>query len=402
MELNLSPVKVRVNIEQYIVKSEAFYNVCFITENDLAPRTIEVKTLNDLLKNKYYRFSLAYDFCRMVLLQQGVSSVFIRAKRSSETYEEAFNADDNSNYYYVVIDTKDINKILSFNTHINLVDSYKLQFFSSNADQSEKIKDRKIVFYYNPYIKKSLKAYYAFDDNSIVDWDDEYNLLLEYEPRDDYYYLSNSYGYNDTMLHLTDGTKGYWDWWDDSNNQFDDGSNVLLQAHDLSSYEAQTLKTAYPEGGWIGLCGSRFPSKVQWLHKFIAGVDDFRLTTIPNLSTTSIKILNKRSTEGSGVTGQGIVINEQVSLDWVRYAISKNVWNLLYNSDKVNATSRGVSLVENKIKEVLDIAVREDIFSEYKITQHHLDKRHNNLSFKFKAKLTYSILNANIEGTVYN
>ena len=98
MQLNLSPVKVNVNIEQYIVKSEAFYNVCFITENDFAPRTIEVKTLNDLLKNKYYRFSLAYDFCRMVLMQQGVSSVLIRAKRSDETYEEAFNADDNSNY----------------------------------------------------------------------------------------------------------------------------------------------------------------------------------------------------------------------------------------------------------------------------------------------------------------
>ncbi len=402
MQLNLSPIKVSVNIEQYIVKSEAFYNVCFITENDFAPRTIEVKTLNDLLKNKYYRFSLAYDFCRMVLMQQGVSSVFIRAKRSSETYEEAFDADDNSNYYYVVIDTKDINKILSFNNHINLVDSYKLQFFSSNTDQSEKIKNRKIVFYYNPYIKKSLKAYYAFDDNSVVDWDNEYNLLLEYDPRDDYYYLSNSYGYNDTMLYLTDGTKSYWDWFDDGNNQFDDGSNVQLQVHDLSSYEAQTLKTAYPEGGWIGLCGSRFPSKVQWLHKFIAGVDDFRLTTIPNLSTTSIKILNKRSTEGSGVTGQGVVINEQVSLDWVRYAISKNVWNLLYQSGKVDATSEGVTLIENKIKEVLDVAVKEDIFSEYQLLGNTLDRQQNNATYKFKAKLTYSILNINIEGTVYN
>ena len=115
-------------------------------------------------------------------------------------------------------------------------------------------------------VKTSIQSLFGLD----VDWDNEYNLLLEYNPRDDYYYLSNSYGYNDTMLHLTDGTKGYWDWFDDGNNQFDDGSNVLLQAHDLSSYEAQTLKTAYPEGGWIGLCGSRFPSKVQgvWIVGF--------------------------------------------------------------------------------------------------------------------------------------
>ena len=49
MQLNLSPVKVDVNIENYIIKSDAFYNVCFITEDDLAPRTIEVRTLDDLL-----------------------------------------------------------------------------------------------------------------------------------------------------------------------------------------------------------------------------------------------------------------------------------------------------------------------------------------------------------------
>ena len=64
MELNLSPIKVDVSIENYVIKSDAFYNVCFITEDDLAPRTIEVKTLNDLLNSGYYRFSLAYDFCR--------------------------------------------------------------------------------------------------------------------------------------------------------------------------------------------------------------------------------------------------------------------------------------------------------------------------------------------------
>ena len=313
MQLNLSPVKVDVNVENYVIKSDAFYNVCFITEDDLAPRTLEVRTLDDLLKNGYYRFSLAYDFCRTAFLQQGMSSVFVRAKRTNETYAQAFDADDNSTYYYVVIDTKNIETVLSFNTYINSVDSYKLQFFSSTNDYSDLVANRKIVFYYSP-----------------------------------------------------------------------------------------SFKTAYPEGGWIALCGHRFPSKIQWLHKFIAGADDFRLTTIPNLSTTSIKILGGRSTEGSGVTGQGVVINEQVSLDWVRYAITKNVWNLLYQSGKVDATSEGVVLIENKIKEVLDVAVTEGIFSEYQLLGNTLDRQQNNATYKFKAKLTYSILNADIEGVVYN
>ncbi|HCA4016403.1 TPA: hypothetical protein MPW60_003129, partial [Listeria monocytogenes] len=84
----------------------------FITEDDFAPRTLEVRTLDDLLNNGYYRFSLAYDFCRTAFLQQGISSVFVRAKRTDETYEQAFDADDNSTYYYVVIDTKNIETVL--------------------------------------------------------------------------------------------------------------------------------------------------------------------------------------------------------------------------------------------------------------------------------------------------
>ncbi|WP_247965439.1 DUF3383 family protein, partial [Citrobacter freundii] len=89
--------------------------------------------------------------------------------------------------------------------------------------------------------------------------------------------------------------------------------------------------------------------------------------------TTLYSVYSTNVTVGSGLTGQGIVINEQVSLDWVKWAISKNVWNLLYQSGKVNATSEGVVLIENKIKEVLDVAVKEGIFSEYQLLGNTLD-----------------------------
>ena len=59
-------------------------------------------------------------------------------------------------------------------------------------------------------------------------------------------------------------------------------------------------------------------------------------------------------------------------------------------------------LIENKIKEVLDVAVTEGIFSEYQLLGNTLDRQQNNVAYKFKAKLTYSILNADIEGVVYN
>ena len=83
MQLNLSPVKVDVNVENYVIKSDAFYNVCFITEDDLAPRTVEVRTLDDLLKNGYYRFSLY--FCRFSHLSYNLFRTYQLATSNNST-----------------------------------------------------------------------------------------------------------------------------------------------------------------------------------------------------------------------------------------------------------------------------------------------------------------------------
>ena len=149
MSLNLTPVKVDITIETPTVTNNSFYNVCFITENNEAPRTVEINSLADLLANGYKTTDAVYNFCFYVFLQNGMSKVYVRNKRSDETYEQAFDADNNSNYYYCVIESKDISKILTFNTHLNTVDKYKLQFFSSKECVSDLIQGRKIVFYYD-------------------------------------------------------------------------------------------------------------------------------------------------------------------------------------------------------------------------------------------------------------
>ena len=95
MNLNLTPVKVDISIESLTLNREAFYRVCFITDNDVAPRTIEIKTLGELLENGYTRESLAYNFCVGIFAQQSMSSVFIRSKRSNETYSQAYDSDNN-------------------------------------------------------------------------------------------------------------------------------------------------------------------------------------------------------------------------------------------------------------------------------------------------------------------
>ena len=77
MELNLEPVKVDLQIETPSLERDAFYNLCFITENDEAPRTLKVERLRDLLDNGYDRLSLAYNFCVGVFAQQGMDTVYI-------------------------------------------------------------------------------------------------------------------------------------------------------------------------------------------------------------------------------------------------------------------------------------------------------------------------------------
>ena len=375
MDLNLAPVSVNIIVETSTVTNEAFYNLCFITENDVAPRTLEVKRLNDLLDNGYMRLDLAYNFCLAVLLQESIGRVYVRAKRSGETYQQAFDADDNSNYYYIVIDSKDENIILSFNDYLASVDPYKLQFFSSYKDLSSVVTNRKIVYYYEP----------SFNTN---------DLSIQQ------YYINKSYGIN-THTHYSDGNADYWDFDNSGNVLWDSNDNVLLERQDIPIDLAQSARIAYPEASWISKCGDSFPSRVQWLHKYLRGNSVHKLSQIPNLSTTLVTILDNKATTGSGMTGQGIVINEQVSLDWVTWAISKNIWNTLYTESKINANDSGLTLIENKLKEVLDIAVKENIFTEYKITQRNLQRQTNNASFKFSASLVYSILNVNIEGSVY-
>lgn len=167
MGLNLEPVKVSIEIETTSLARDAFYNICFITNNEKAPRTLKVERLKDLLDNGYDRSSLAYNFCVGVFAQQGIPSVYVRAKRAVESYSDAFSADDNSNFYFVVIESKELYEISDFNQYLSSVDENKLQFYSSISQDLSEVEGGKLVNYYqevfdfseedNYYLNKSYK-----------------------------------------------------------------------------------------------------------------------------------------------------------------------------------------------------------------------------------------------------
>lgn len=151
MDFNLEPVKVDVNIELPTVEQDSFYNLCFIAENDDAPRTLKVSRLSDLLDTGYSRTDLAYNFCIGVFSQQAMPSVYIRAKRSDEDYIDAYKSDDNSPYYFIVLQTKDIEKLSDFNTYLVASEEIKLHFYSNKNVIKSTNSQNRYVNYFQEY-----------------------------------------------------------------------------------------------------------------------------------------------------------------------------------------------------------------------------------------------------------
>lgn len=164
----------------------------------------------------------------------------------------------------------------------------------------------------------------------------------------------------------------------------------------------QNHRLAYPEAAWIANCGNKFPSRVSWVYKHLSKVDVLSESVIPKegYSTTTSVVMKNIATVGSGKTSQGVPIHEQVSLDWVKWAIRQRVWKTLYTQNKINATEGGIDLIVNEVKYILDIAVEQGIFTQYKIGETKLDRNTNNLQVKFKANLTHTILEVEVNGSL--
>lgn len=406
MRVETNPINVEITVESESLDRNAFYNVCFITENDVAPRTVEVANLNELLSHGYRRDSLAYNFCLTAFAQQGIPSVFVRAKRTDETYSEAFSSDSNANYYFVVIDSKLESDIAPFNEYLTSADEFKLQFYSSS---NVPIKDKKLVHYYSDFSIR-LAEIMAGDFSRLVG--DSENLTGRI-------YASDRAKFSELYIakalksdvEIEDAYSGEYKYMSgDLTKLVGDSINLAGRTIDYEKareYGAevqyyQLARTAYPEAAWIAECANSFPSRVQWLHKVLVKPDVMKYSEIPEKSNTTAIVMNTKVTVGSGTTMQGIAIHEQVSLDWVKWAIGRKVWNLLYNTSKLPANTGGTELIKNEMKNVLDLAVEEGVFSKYIIKDISIAKDKETVKASFSATLMHSILGASISGSLYH
>jgi len=138
---NTIPVVVNVSINKKEVNRYAFYTPAFISENDEVERTVEVTSLKEVIDKGYSKDSNAYAYCAMAFSQkQRVDSVVLVAKRSIETYVEAYKASHNTLYYYITLESKEISDILSLSSFLLTERDDKLIFFTKYEDVTAQVK----------------------------------------------------------------------------------------------------------------------------------------------------------------------------------------------------------------------------------------------------------------------
>lgn len=172
VDVSKEPISVNITVENSVLLPDAFNSIGFLTYNDNSPRNLVVNKLDDLLNNGFTRDSKAYNFCYGVFLQGRLNNIVIRSVRENESYYDAYISDNNSSYYYVIIESKDVNDVITFTNKVS--DQLKLVFYSSNQDYSSKLIGlQNIVFYYNTNIGIEINdGWLLFDDGSSVTYDD--------------------------------------------------------------------------------------------------------------------------------------------------------------------------------------------------------------------------------------
>lgn len=353
-KINKTPIVVDININRMQPLSSGFYRVGFLTSHESVGEPFLVRKLDDLFEAGFDRADLAYNFCVSVFAENSMSEVVIYPKYPAESFESLANRVDLSLSYFLCLDTKDIDLILSFSDFLESNKYRNLLFFSHFEDYSVDVRGRKVVYYYDQFLSTETQP-----EN------------IPYT-----YHYDKAYGF------------------------LNEGGSVPLEKD-----EAQTSYAAYPEASWISVCGVNFPSYVQWAFKELKRVRVCEWDSIPDLATTTaIYYGNSKATTDFAALANGVKIEHQVSLDWLESAIEYNFWQTLYQAErKVTLNRFGSDILETKLRDVLTAAVNEKILNDFEITGKSYNPLTATAAYTFTATLPYSILGVDkVTGSIYN
>lgn len=113
---------------------------------------------------------------------------------------------------------------------------------------------------------------------------------------------------------------------------------------------------------WAGRCLSLDPGSITWKFKTLSGVPALSLTSTQraNLvarSANFYETVAARDMMSEGTTSDGDWIDSQRGLDWLEDDMSKGVFGVLYNANKVPFTDAGVAILQKEMEASLKRAV---------------------------------------------
>ena len=376
---NKSPVV--VNVSKVEIQSErySFYTPAFVVESESTERYVEVFELKDLIKAGFTTDSNAFRYCQLAFAQkQRVKSVFIISKKPTETFLEALLESPLGKFYYISIETHDVDSVLEISTYFlnNGID--KLLFISKYEDISSKISGRKnIVWWWTT-------DFWFWDSSAIVIRDNSDGLELELKHFPEAAWISRCANVFPSQMQWS--------------------CKELIGVYPTGDFTPQTPQTAY---GWeveedlVVLWDSDKSVSIQYPQEYdLSGhINPSEMPLVNHYDT----IHEDNVSWGSGTTADGEWIDHRVFEDWMKWAIQRNVWKLFKASPKVNATKSGLDSIEMKIKEVLDFSVEQSGISNYKITSRSFDRYMRSSKFNFTYEREHAIIGVvQVNGTVYS
>lgn len=374
---NNTPVDIQVSISVTPVSRYSFYTPCFISENNDVERHIVVSTLKQVLDAGYESDSTAYLYCSLAFAQrQRVDNVVLVAKRSLESYIEAFSNSQTGEYYYITLESKEVEDVTSLADYFTSKQINKLIFYSKFEDVSSELKGYKnIVWWWST-------DFWFWDSSSIVMWDSDLDMDLSIAQYPEAAWISRCANVFPSQM------------------QWLEKELVGLTSEEESAVPDTDLDYGWEianeqEVGW----DDDSSAALQFAQEY-----DVRTSLIPEFTTPAnyySTVYDEEVSWGSGCTCNGEWIDNKVFDDWLMWAIQRNIWKLIKTSPKISATANGMEQIELKIKEVLQFGLKQQGIQSYKITNRQLSRVLRTSSFEFEYTRVHAIIGVvSVKGVV--
>lgn len=148
----------------------------------------------------------------------------------------------------------------------------------------------------------------------------------------------------------------------------DVASQLKAASYDRTIFLYSATAAAFPEGAWLGVCLPTNPGSITWKFKSLSGVTvdsitETQKTIAAGKNANTYTVIGGRNITEEGVTSEGTFIDIIRGTDWIQARITENVFQAFVTQPKIPYTDQGVSIIVNRIQQILDQAVANGVLT---------------------------------------